>query len=54
MCNPAAGIIALGIGRSGNHVRASGWGPAFLDMGSGYDIGEPRYPPALPHRMKRC
>ncbi|CAK0779442.1 hypothetical protein CVIRNUC_004775 [Coccomyxa viridis] len=34
------GIIALGIGRSGNHVRASGWGPAFLDMGSGYDIGQ--------------
>ena len=35
-----AGIIAFGIGRSGHHVRASGWGPAFLDMGSGYDIGE--------------
>jgi len=33
------GIIAYGIGRSGDHVRASGWGPAFLDMGSGYDIG---------------
>lgn len=35
-----AGIIAFGVGRSGHHVRASGWGPAFLDMGSGYDIGE--------------
>ena len=35
----SAGIIAFGIGRSGAHVRASGWGPAFLDMGSGYDIG---------------
>ncbi len=53
MSNPAAGIIALGIGRSGNHVRASGWGPAFLDMGSGYDIGEPRYPQASPHRHER-
>ena len=36
----SAGIIAFGIGRSGHHVRASGWGPVFLDMGSGYDIGE--------------
>ena len=53
MSNPAAGIIALGIGRSGNHVRSSGWGPAFLDMGSGYDIGEPSYSPASPHRHGR-
>ena len=27
-------------------MRASGWGPAFLDMGSGYDIGKP--PEQLP------
>jgi N-acetylglucosamine kinase-like BadF-type ATPase len=33
------GIIALGVGPDGSHVRASGWGPAFLDGGSGYDIG---------------
>ncbi|KAK9915861.1 hypothetical protein WJX75_005370 [Coccomyxa subellipsoidea] len=34
------GTIALGIGPDGEHVRASGWGPAFLDGGSGYDIGQ--------------
>ena len=35
-----AGVIAYGIDRAGNHVRASGWGPAFLDGGCGYDIGQ--------------
>lgn len=34
-----AGVIAYGIDRAGKHARASGWGPAFLDGGSGYDIG---------------
>lgn len=33
----------MGIGPDGEHVRASGWGPAFLDGGSGYDIGEGWY-----------
>ncbi len=35
-----AGVIAYGIDSAGNHVRASGWGPAFLDGGCGYDIGQ--------------
>ena len=35
-----AGVIAYGIDHAGNHVRASGWGPAFLDGGCGYDIGQ--------------
>ena len=34
-----AGVIAYGIDGSGKHARASGWGPSFLDGGSGYDIG---------------
>ena len=42
-CSCGAGTIALGIGPDGEHVRASGWGPAFLDGGSGYDIGEPGF-----------
>ena len=35
-----AGVIAYGIDRVGHHVRASGWGPAFLDGGCGYDLGQ--------------
>ncbi len=35
-----AGVIVYGIDGTGKHVRASGWGPAFMDEGSGYDIGE--------------
>jgi len=39
MISLPAGVIAYGIDRAGKHARASGWGPAFLDGGSGYDIG---------------
>ena len=35
----AAGTIALARTHSGREVRSAGWGPAFLDPGSGYDIG---------------
>ena len=36
-----AGVIAYGIDSGGKHARASGWGPGFLDGGSGYDLGAP-------------
>eukprot|EP00884_Botryococcus_braunii_P022844 jgi/Botrbrau1/9243/Bobra.180_1s0005.2 len=34
------GTIAYGVGKNGKHARAGGWGPLFLDGGSGYDIGQ--------------
>ena len=35
-----AGTIAFARTADGRECRSSGWGPAFLDPGSGYDIGE--------------
>ncbi|KAK9823451.1 hypothetical protein WJX72_002863 [[Myrmecia] bisecta] len=34
------GTIAFVVREDGTRVRASGWGPAFLDGGSGYDVGQ--------------
>ena len=40
-CSCCSGTIAFGINRDTAQThRASGWGPLFLDSGSGHDLGE--------------
>lgn len=38
--HPHPGTVAYGVRPNGKSARAAGWGGAFLDGGSGYDIGQ--------------
>jgi len=47
------GTIAFGVRRDGQTARVSGWGPAFSDTGSGYDIGHRALSAAARHHDGR-